>query len=48
MMRKAKDYIEANLDFKALIYESKVTLMDFARYIASSSLFVSTSTGPCI
>lgn len=43
---KAKDYIEANVDFKALIYESKVTLMDFAKYIASSSLFVSTSTGP--
>ena len=43
---KAKEYIEANLDFKALIYDSKVTLMDFARYIASSSLFVSTSTGP--
>ena len=37
---------EANLDFEAYIYESKVTLMDFARYIASSSLFVSTSTGP--
>ena len=43
---KAKEYIEANLDFEAYIYESKVTLMDFARYIASSSLFVSTSTGP--
>ena len=43
---KAKDYIEANLDFEAYIYDSKVTLMDFARYIASSSLFVSTSTGP--
>ena len=43
---KAKDYIEANLDFEAYIYESKVTLMDFARYIARSSLFVSTSTGP--
>ena len=45
-LEKAKDYIEANLDFEAYIYESKVTLMDFARYIASSSLFVSTSTGP--
>ena len=43
---KAKEYIEANLDFEAYIYDSKVTLMDFARYIASSSLFVSTSTGP--
>ncbi|QKF59846.1 glycosyltransferase family 9 protein [Aliarcobacter lanthieri] len=43
---KIKEYIETNVDFKALIYESKVTLYDFAKYIASSSLFVSTSTGP--
>ncbi|OCL83692.1 glycosyltransferase family 9 protein [Arcobacter porcinus] len=41
-----KDYIEKHLDFDAKIYESKSTLMDFARYIASSYLFVSTSTGP--
>lgn len=43
---KTKEYIEANLDFKATIYDSKGTLLDFARYIASSYLFVSTSTGP--
>ncbi|RBQ29851.1 glycosyltransferase family 9 protein [Aliarcobacter vitoriensis] len=43
---KIKEYIETNVDFKALIYESKVTLFDFARYIATSYLFVSTSTGP--
>ena len=47
MMRKQKDYIEANLDFEAYIYESKVTFNGFCKiYIASSSLFVSTSTGP--
>jgi len=43
---RAKDYIETNLDFGAYIYESKVTLFDFAKYIASSFLFVSTATGP--
>ena len=41
-----KEYIEKNLDFKATIYNSKTSLFDFAKYIASSSLFVSTSTGP--
>jgi len=43
---RAKEYIETNLDFGAYIYESKVTLFDFAKYIASSFLFVSTATGP--
>ncbi|MDX9813761.1 MAG: glycosyltransferase family 9 protein [Sulfurimonas sp.] len=43
---KSKEYIEKNLDFKATIYDSKGTLLDFTKYIASSSLFVSTSTGP--
>ena len=44
--KKSKEYIEANLDFKATIYDSKGTLLDFTKYIASSFLFVSTSTGP--
>ena len=43
---ESKKYIEENLDFKATIYDSKGTLWDFANYIASSYLFVSTSTGP--
>jgi len=43
---RIKEYIETNLDFGAYIYESKVTLFDFTKYIASSFLFVSTSTGP--
>lgn len=43
---KTKEYIENNLDFEATIYDSKGTLLDFTKYIASSSLFVSTSTGP--
>lgn len=43
---KTKEYIEKSLDFEAIIYDSKGTLLDFTKYIASSSLFVSTSTGP--
>ncbi|RXJ94287.1 heptosyltransferase [Arcobacter sp. AHV-9/2010] len=43
---KSKEYIESKLDFKATIYNSKGTLLDFTKYIASSALFVSTSTGP--
>ncbi|MDX4064296.1 glycosyltransferase family 9 protein [Aliarcobacter skirrowii] len=43
---KSKEYIESKLDFKVTIYNSKGTLLDFAKYIASSTLFVSTSTGP--
>ncbi|OCL87905.1 lipopolysaccharide core biosynthesis protein [Aliarcobacter thereius] len=44
--KKSKDYIESKLDFKATIYDSKGTLLDFTKYIASSTLFISTSTGP--
>ena len=43
---ESKKYIEENINFKATIYDSKGTLWDFASYIASSCLFVSTSTGP--
>lgn len=43
---ESKKYIEKNLNFKATIYDSKGTLWGFANYIASSYLFVSTSTGP--
>lgn len=43
---KSKEYIEKNLDFKAKIFDSKLSLWEFMEYIASSELFVSTSTGP--
>ena len=43
---KSKEYIESKLDFKATIYNSKGTLLEFTKYIASSTLFISTSTGP--
>ncbi|MEZ4693112.1 MAG: glycosyltransferase family 9 protein [Aliarcobacter sp.] len=43
---KSKEYINKNIDFEATIFESKVSLFEFTKYIASSYLFVSTSTGP--
>ena len=42
----SKEYIEKNLDFKATIFDSRISLFEFTRYLACSSLFVSTSTGP--
>src|SRR5574344_2836748 len=33
---KTKEYIEKSLDFEAIIYDSKGTLLDFTKYIASS------------
>ncbi|MFY9090216.1 glycosyltransferase family 9 protein [Arcobacter aquimarinus] len=43
---KSKEYINKNIDFEATIFDSKVSLLEFTKYIASSYLFVSTSTGP--
>ena len=43
---KSKEFIESNLDFQAVIYDSKGTLLEFTKFIASGALFVSTSTGP--
>ena len=44
--RVSKEYIEKNLDFKATIFDSRISLYEFTRYLACSFLFVSTSTGP--
>ena len=38
--------IEKKLDFQATVKDDFKTLMEFTKYIASSKLFVSTSTGP--
>lgn len=43
---QTKKYIESHLDFDAIIYESKSSLLDFCKLLASFELFVSTSTGP--
>ncbi|RXJ69160.1 heptosyltransferase [Halarcobacter ebronensis] len=42
----SKEFIEKNIDFKAEILDSKLSLIDFTKYISQASLFVSTSTGP--
>jgi ADP-heptose:LPS heptosyltransferase len=42
----SKEHIQNHLDFEVTIFDSKVSLMEFMQYIASSALFVSTSTGP--
>ena len=42
----SKKYIEGKLDFKATIRDDFKSLMEFTSFIASSKLFVSTSTGP--
>lgn len=43
---KSKEYIENHLDFDAKLFDSKISLYEFTKYLASSYLFVSTSTGP--
>lgn len=42
----SKRFVEEHLDFPALIRDDFSSLWDFALFIASSKLFVSTSTGP--
>ena len=43
---ESKHYIEQKLDFQATVKDDFKTLMEFTKTIASSKLFVSTSTGP--
>ena len=43
---ESKKYIESKLDFEATIRDDFKSLMEFTKFIASSKLFVSTSTGP--
>ncbi len=42
----SKEYVKNNLNFKATIRDDFNSLIDFTDFIANSSLFVSTSTGP--
>lgn len=43
---KSKEYIRERLDFKATIFDSKISLWEFTKYLSRSLVFVSTSTGP--
>jgi ADP-heptose:LPS heptosyltransferase len=42
----SKTYIFENLDFKATILDSKMSLMNFCQFLSGCEIFVSTSTGP--
>ena len=43
---KSKEYIKQKLDFEATIFDSKISLWEFTKYLSTSLVFVSTSTGP--
>ena len=43
---KSKEYIKQRLDFEAVIFDSKISLWEFTKYLSTSLVFVSTSTGP--
>lgn len=43
---ESKEYIKENLDFDATIRDDFKSLYDFTTFIATSKLFISTSTGP--
>lgn len=39
-------FIKENIDFNAILYSSKTSLMDFCYLLSNFALFISTSTGP--
>ncbi len=43
---QTKEYVEKNIDFEAIFYESKLSLVDFCKLLCSFEVFISTSTGP--
>lgn len=44
--KSSKEYIKSKIDFDVILYESKLSLVDFCKLLCSFELFVSTSTGP--
>lgn len=43
---KLKDEIKNKVEFNAIFYESKTSIIDFCKLLAGFELFISTSTGP--
>ena len=41
-----KEYIKSKLDFDVILYDSKLSLIDFCKLLCNFDLFISTSTGP--
>ena len=44
--KNSKEYIESKIDFDCVIYDSKLSLIDFCKLLSCFDLLVSTSTGP--
>ena len=44
--KETKKYIEKNINFDAILYDSKSSLVDFCKLLVSFEIFISTSTGP--
>ena len=44
--QKTRDEVASKLDFPATLIKSRMSLIEFCRFIAESRLFISTSTGP--
>lgn len=44
--KKSKEYIKKNIDFEAILLDSKLSLIDFCKLLSSFDVFISTSTGP--
>ncbi|AXH15526.1 heptosyltransferase [Malaciobacter mytili LMG 24559] len=43
---KSLEYIKEKIDFDAILYESKLSLIDFCKLLSNFEIFISTSTGP--
>ncbi len=43
---KNKEYIKSKIDFDVILYDSKLSLIDFCKLLCNFDLFISTSTGP--
>ncbi len=43
---ETKEYISKNIDFEAKLLDSKMSLIEFTKYLSATDIFVSTSTGP--
>lgn len=43
---KSKDYIQQNIDFDAVLFDSTISLYSFCKLLSNFEVFISTSTGP--
>jgi len=43
---KSKEYIQKKIDFDAILYDSRLSLIDFCKLLSNFEVFISTSTGP--